>query len=229
MAGPSNRIYEYLNQDQPAGPDEPQPGVKEVAERQENGDTWASVSLGRLKAESAGAWIPGRPGNPAVSWAFVPNPNLPRLFGGDAGRSRVAGEDVCPPDAGWCVWQSLGHARTHLAGRRNNWSTRRVPTWRRWWVRIRKRSWISGRPEPDNLAIQGRHTSTRSRAGTIITLKTEHKAVLDTCRQLEREGFEVTHLDVQPNGLLDLAVFEAAIRQDTILAILVMQRTTRLA
>ena len=78
--------------------------------------------------------------------------------------------------------------------------------------------WTSGATESDNLAIKGAAHFYQKQGRHIITLKTEHKAVLDTCRQLEREGFEVTYLDVQPNGLLDLAVFEAAIRPDTILA-----------
>ena len=78
--------------------------------------------------------------------------------------------------------------------------------------------WTSGATESDNLAIKRAAHFYQKQGKHIITLKTEHKAVLDTCRQLEREGFEVTYLDVQPNGLLDLAVFEAAIRPDTILA-----------
>ena len=78
--------------------------------------------------------------------------------------------------------------------------------------------WTSGATESDNLAIKGAAHFYQKQGRHIITLKTEHKAVLDTCRQLEREGFEVTYLDVQPNSLLDLAVFEAAIRADTILA-----------
>lgn len=78
--------------------------------------------------------------------------------------------------------------------------------------------WTSGATESDNLAIKGAAHFYQKQGKHIITLKTEHKAVLDTCRQLEREGFEVTYLDVLPNGLLDLAVFEAAIRPDSILA-----------
>jgi cysteine desulfurase len=78
--------------------------------------------------------------------------------------------------------------------------------------------WTSGATESDNLAIKGAAHFYRKQGMHIITLKTEHKAVLDTCRQLEREGFEVTYLDVQENGLLDLAAFEAALRPDTILA-----------
>jgi cysteine desulfurase len=76
----------------------------------------------------------------------------------------------------------------------------------------------SGATESDNLAIKGAAHFYSKRGKHIITLKTEHKAVLDTCRQLEREGFEVTYLDPQANGLLDLEKFKAAIRPDTILA-----------
>ncbi len=78
--------------------------------------------------------------------------------------------------------------------------------------------WTSGATESDNLAIKGIAHFYHKRGKHIITLKTEHKAVLDTCRQLEREGFEVTYLDPLPNGLLDLDVFKSAIREDTILA-----------
>jgi cysteine desulfurase len=78
--------------------------------------------------------------------------------------------------------------------------------------------WTSGATESDNLAIKGAAHFYQKQGRHLITLKTEHKAVLDSCRQLEREGFEVTYLDVQPNGLVDLEAFEAAIRPDTILA-----------
>ncbi len=77
--------------------------------------------------------------------------------------------------------------------------------------------WTSGATESDNLAIKGIAHFYHKRGKHIITLKTEHKAVLDTCRQLEREGFEVTYLDPLPNGLLDIDVFKSAIREDTIL------------
>ena len=77
--------------------------------------------------------------------------------------------------------------------------------------------WTSGATESDNLAIKGIAHFYHKRGKHIITLKTEHKAVLDTCRQLEREGFEVTYLDPLPNGLLDIDVFKGAIREDTIL------------
>ena len=78
--------------------------------------------------------------------------------------------------------------------------------------------WTSGATESDNLAIKGIANFYHKRGKHIITLKTEHKAVLDTCRQLEREGFEVTYLDPLSNGLLDINVFKDAIREDTILA-----------
>ena len=78
--------------------------------------------------------------------------------------------------------------------------------------------WTSGATESDNLAIKGAAHFYAGKGKHIVTLKTEHKAVLDTCRELEREGFEVSYLDVQENGLLDLEVFKAALRPDTILA-----------
>ncbi|MDY0747524.1 IscS subfamily cysteine desulfurase [Paucibacter sp. R3-3] len=77
--------------------------------------------------------------------------------------------------------------------------------------------WTSGATESINLALKGAAQFYKSRGKHIITLKTEHKATLDTCRELERQGFDVTLLDVQENGLLDLEVFKAALRPDTIL------------
>jgi cysteine desulfurase len=78
--------------------------------------------------------------------------------------------------------------------------------------------WTSGATESNNLAIKGAAHFYKTRGKHLITVKTEHKAVLDTCRELERQGFEVTYLDVQADGLLDLEVLRAAIRPDTILA-----------
>ncbi len=75
----------------------------------------------------------------------------------------------------------------------------------------------SGATEADNLAIKGAANFYQKKGKHIITCKTEHKAVLDTCRQLEREGFEVTYLSPMRNGLLDLTEFETALRDDTIL------------
>ena len=77
--------------------------------------------------------------------------------------------------------------------------------------------WTSGATESDNLAIKGAAHFYRKKGNHIITLKTEHKAVLDTCRQLEREGFEVSYLDPQDNGLLDLDTLKAAVTEQTIL------------
>ena len=77
--------------------------------------------------------------------------------------------------------------------------------------------WTSGATESDNLAIKGAAHFYAKKGKHIITCKTEHKAVLDTCRQLEREDFEVTYLDPEENGLIDLAKLEAAMRDDTIL------------
>ena len=75
----------------------------------------------------------------------------------------------------------------------------------------------SGASESDNLAIKGAAHFYQSKGKHLITVKTEHKAVLDTMRELERQGFEVTYLDVQENGLIDLNVLKAALRDDTIL------------
>ncbi|RLJ15780.1 IscS subfamily cysteine desulfurase [bacterium endosymbiont of Escarpia laminata] len=77
--------------------------------------------------------------------------------------------------------------------------------------------WTSGATESDNLAIKGVAHFYKKRGKHIITCKTEHKAVLDPCRQLEREGFEITYLDPEPSGLIDLGKLEAALRDDTIL------------
>ena len=78
--------------------------------------------------------------------------------------------------------------------------------------------WTSGATESTNLALKGAAHFYKGKGKHVITLKTEHKATLDTMRELERQGFEVTYLDVQEDGLLDLDKFKAAIRPDTILA-----------
>lgn len=77
--------------------------------------------------------------------------------------------------------------------------------------------WTSGATESNNLAIKGAAQFYKSRGKHLITVKTEHKAVLDTMRELERQGFEVTYLDVQSDGLLNMDALKAAIRPDTIL------------
>jgi len=77
--------------------------------------------------------------------------------------------------------------------------------------------WTSGATESNNLAIKGAAHFYKGKGKHIITMSIEHKAVLDTCRELERQGFDVTYLDPEPNGLLDLEKFKAAVRPDTIL------------
>lgn len=77
--------------------------------------------------------------------------------------------------------------------------------------------WTSGATESDNLAIKGAAHFYQAKGRHLITVKTEHKAVLDTMRELEREGFSVTYLDVQENGLIDLEALKAALRPDTTL------------
>jgi len=77
--------------------------------------------------------------------------------------------------------------------------------------------WTSGATESDNLAIKGAAQFYKGKGKHLITIKTEHKAVLDTMREMERQGFEVTYLGVQEDGLIDLEALKAAIRPDTIL------------
>ena len=82
--------------------------------------------------------------------------------------------------------------------------------------------WTSGATESDNLAIKGAANFYAERGKHIITVKTEHKAVLDTCRELERHGFDVTYLNVKDDGLIDLDTFKAALRPDTVLVSVMM-------
>ena len=78
--------------------------------------------------------------------------------------------------------------------------------------------WTSGATESNNLALKGAAHFHQGKGRHLVTVKTEHKAVLDSMRELERQGFSISYLDVEPNGLLDLEVFKAALRPDTILA-----------
>ncbi len=78
--------------------------------------------------------------------------------------------------------------------------------------------WTSGATESNNLALKGAAHAYAGRGKHIVTVKTEHKAVLDTCRELERQGFEVSYLDVPQDGVLDIQAFKNALRPDTILA-----------
>jgi cysteine desulfurase len=115
-------------------------------------------------------------------------------FGNPASRSH---------EFGWKAEAAVEEARAHVA-RLVNADPREIV-------------WTSGATESDNLAIKGAAHFYRKQGGHIITLKTEHKAVLDSCRQLEREGYEVTYMEPEPSGLLDLAKLEAAMRNDTVL------------
>jgi len=121
-------------------------------------------------------------------------PYLREQFGNPASRSH---------SYGWTAERAVEEARENVAALVN--------------ADPREIIWTSGATESDNLAIKGAAHFYKSKGKHIITVKTEHKAVLDTCRELEREGFEVTYLDVQDDGLIDLEKFKAAIRPDTIL------------
>ncbi len=104
---------------------------------------------------------------------------------------------------GWVAEEAVENARTQIADLLHADSKEIIFT--------------SGASESDNLAIKGAAHFYQSKGKHLITVKTEHKAVLDTMRELERQGFEVTYLDVQENGLIDLNVLKAALRDDTIL------------
>jgi len=121
-------------------------------------------------------------------------PFLREQFGNPASRSH---------SYGWTAERAVEEARENVAALVN--------------ADPREIIWTSGATESDNLAIKGAAHFYKSKGKHIITVKTEHKAVLDTCRELEREGFEVTYLDVKDDGLIDLDKFKAAIRPDTIL------------
>src|SRR5262249_52472717 len=82
--------------------------------------------------------------------------------------------------------------------------------------------WTSGATEGNNLAIKGAAHFYKTKGKHLITQKTEHKAVLDTFRELERQGFEATYLDVEPNGIVSMDKLKAAIRPDTILISIMM-------
>ncbi len=121
-------------------------------------------------------------------------PYLREQFGNPASRSH---------SYGWAAERAVEEARENVAALVN--------------CDPREIIWTSGATESDNLAIKGAAHFYKSKGKHIITVKTEHKAVLDTCRELEREGFEVTYLDVKDDGLIDLEKFKAALRPDTIL------------
>ena len=116
------------------------------------------------------------------------------LFGNPASRSHKYG---------WQAEEAVDIARNQVADLIN--------------ADAREIVFTSGATESDNLAIKGAAQYYSDKGKHVITLKTEHKAVLDTCAQLEKEGFEVTYLDVGTDGLLDMDLFRSALREDTVL------------
>ncbi|HMN82808.1 MAG TPA: aminotransferase class V-fold PLP-dependent enzyme, partial [Burkholderiaceae bacterium] len=104
---------------------------------------------------------------------------------------------------GWVAEQAVEEAREQVARLVN--------------CDARELGWTSGATESINLALKGAAQFYKTRGRHLVTVKTEHKATLDAMRELERQGFEVTYLDVLENGLLDPEVFKAALRPDTIL------------
>src|SRR5687767_7998426 len=133
------------------------------------------------------------PCDPRVVDAMIPW--LREHFGNAASRSHAWG---------WEAEEAIEKSRAQVAGLIN--------------ADPREIVWTSGATESNNLAIKGAAHFYQSKGKHLITVKTEHKAVLDTMRELERQGFEVTYLEVQEDGMLDLEAFKAAIRPDTILA-----------
>lgn len=124
---------------------------------------------------------------------------LTEHFGNPASRSHPFG---------WEAEKAVEEARGHVAALIN--------------ADPREIVWTSGATEGNNLAIKGAAQFYKTKGKHLITQKTEHKAVLDTCRELERQGFEVTYLDTEQNGLVDIEKFKAAIRPDTILVSIMM-------
>ena len=131
------------------------------------------------------------PVDPRVAQAMIPW--LTEHFGNPASRSHAYG---------WESEEAVEKARGHVAALVN--------------CDPREIVWTSGATESINLAIKGAAHFYKDKGRHLVTVKTEHKATLDTMRELEREGFEVTYLDVDANGLVPLAAFEAALRPDTI-------------
>jgi cysteine desulfurase len=126
-------------------------------------------------------------------------PWLTERFGNPASRSHAYG---------WDAEEAVEKARANVAALVN--------------CDPREIVWTSGATESINLAVKGAAHFYRDKGKHLVTVKTEHKATLDTMRELEREGFEVTYLDVDANGLVPLAAFEAALRPDTIVVSVMM-------
>ena len=137
------------------------------------------------------------PVDPRVAQKMIPY--LTEQFGNPASRSHAFG---------WDAEKAVEEAREHVAALLN--------------ADPKEIIWTSGATEGDNLAIKGAANFYKSKGKHIVTMKTEHKAVLDTVRELERQGFEATYLDPEQNGLLDLEKFRAALRPDTILVSIMM-------
>ena len=121
-------------------------------------------------------------------------PYLTETFGNPASSSHAFG---------WAAEEAVEKARADIAALIN--------------ADAKEIVFTSGATESDNLAIKGAANFYKTKGKHLITVKTEHKAVLDTMRELERQGFEVTYLGVKENGLIDLEELKAAIRDDTIL------------
>ncbi|MCK6414924.1 MAG: IscS subfamily cysteine desulfurase [Giesbergeria sp.] len=132
------------------------------------------------------------PVDPRVADAMIPW--LREHFGNPASRSHAWG---------WEAEEAVEKARTQVADLIG--------------ADPREIVWTSGATESNNLAIKGAGHFYQGKGKHLVTVKTEHKAVLDTMREMERQGFEVTYLEVRENGLLDLDAFKAALRPDTIL------------
>ena len=132
------------------------------------------------------------PVDPRVAAKMIPW--LTEHFGNPASRSHAYG---------WEAEAAVEEAREHVAALVN--------------CDAKEIVWTSGATESINLAVKGAAQFYKERGKHLITVKTEHKATLDTMRELERQGFEVTYLDVQDNGLIDMNAFQAALRPDTIL------------
>ncbi|ONP21844.1 IscS subfamily cysteine desulfurase [Burkholderia cenocepacia] len=132
------------------------------------------------------------PVDPRVVAKMVPF--LHEQFGNPASRSHAYG---------WDAEHAVEEARAHVAALLG--------------ADPREIVWTSGATEGNNLAIKGAAHFYQGKGKHLVTVKTEHKAVLDTCRELERQGFDVTYLDVREDGLLDLDVLQQALRADTIL------------
>jgi len=132
------------------------------------------------------------PVDPRVAQKMIPY--LTEHFGNPASRSHAFG---------WTAEEAVEEARGHVAALLN--------------ADPKEIVWTSGATESINLALKGAAEFYKTKGKHLVTVKTEHKATLDTMRELERRGFEVTYLDVEPNGLVDFAKLEAALRKDTIL------------